>query len=172
MTINIEPTPEKVGKIRIKGKKAEQITKIKIIQIKDLISFPGLPQIMVILKVEIYLLTDQGNHPETDLVQVGIPPEVIDLTDHILEIENKIRAALGEAKADLKIGLDLSQAPMGEDLDLCLLTEVTQMKKMRSVKFVAVGTLQLNALFILMELVHLVELVKDFTDCMYVLMEA
>ena len=61
---------------------------------------------------------------------------------------------------------------MGEDLDLGPLEEVTQMKKMRSVKFVAVGTLQLNALFILMELVHLVELVKDFTDRMYVLMGA
>ena len=172
MTISIEPTPEKVGKIRIKGKKVEQITKIKILQIKDLIGFPGLPQIIVILKVEIYLLTGQENHPETDLVQVGIPPEVIDLTDHILEIENKIRAALGEAKTDLIVELDLSQAPMGENLDLCLLTEVTQMKKMRSVKFVVVGTLQLNALFILMGFIHLVELVKDFTDHMHVLMEA
>ena len=46
------------------------------------------------------------------------------------------------------------------------------MKEMKSVKFVAVGTLQSNALFILMELVHLVELVKDFTDRMYVLMGA
>ena len=61
---------------------------------------------------------------------------------------------------------------MGENLDLCLLTEVTLMKKMRSVKFVVAGTLQLNALFILMGFIHLVELVKDFTDHMHVLMEA
>ena len=173
MTIKIkEPTLEKVGKIKVKGKKAEQITKIEILQIKDLASFQDLPQIIVLLIVEIYLLTDLENPLETDLVQVGIHQEVINLTDHILEIENKIRAALGEAKADLMIELDLSQAPMGEDLDLCLLTEVTQMKKMRSVKFVAVGTLQLNALFILMGFIHLVELVKDFTDRMHVLMEA
>ena len=119
-----------------------------------------------------YLLTDQENPLETDLVPVDIHQWVINLTDHILEIENKIRADLGEVKADLKIGLDLNPAPMGENLDLCHLKEVTQMKEMKSVKFVAVGTLQLNVLFILMELVHLVELVKDFTDHMHVLMEA
>ena len=119
-----------------------------------------------------YLLTDQENHPETDLAQVGIPPDLIDLTDHTPEIENKIEAALEEAKADLIVEPDLTQTPMGENLDLCLLTEVTLMRKMRSVKFAVVGILQLNAHFTLMEFIHLVEPVKDFTDHMHVLMEA
>ena len=73
MTIKIkEPTPEKVGKIKVKGKKAEKITKIEILQIKDLASFQDLPQIIVLPIVEIYLLTDLENPLETDLVPVDI----------------------------------------------------------------------------------------------------
>ena len=73
MTIKIkEPTPEKVGKIKVKGKKAEKITEIEILQIKDLASFQDLPQIIILPIVEMYLLTDQENPLETDLVPVDI----------------------------------------------------------------------------------------------------
>ena len=46
------------------------------------------------------------------------------------------------------------------------------MKKTKNVRFVAVGTLQSNAPFILMESVQLVELATVFTDRIYVLMGA
>ena len=96
----------------------------------------------------------------------------MDLIDQILGIEDKVGTDLGEAKVDQKIGIGLNQVPMGENQGLCHLKEVTQMREMKNVKFVAVGTLQSNAPFILMELVQLVELAKVFTDCIYVLMGA
>ena len=134
-----------------------------MLQIKDLESSQDHLQIIKLPIAEKYL--------ETDQVPVDIHQWVIDLIDQILEIEDKVGADLGEAKADLKIGLGLNQVPMGENQGLCHLKEVTQMREMKNVKFVAVGTLQSNAPFILMESVQLVELAKVFTDLICVLIE-
>ena len=73
MTIKIkEPTQGKVGKIKIKGKKAEKTTEIEVLQIKDLESFQDHPQIIILPIAEMYLVTDQEKPLETDLVPVDI----------------------------------------------------------------------------------------------------
>ena len=60
MTIKIkEPTQGKVGKIRIKGKKAEKTTEIEVLQIKDLESSQDHLQIIKLPIAEKYLETDQ-----------------------------------------------------------------------------------------------------------------